>query len=275
MAEQTSDAPIPEEVQTPEVEEQNIEDTSQDVSDDESLEDMDFSFDDEEETKEPEGKESQDEEPEETEEEPESEEEQQSEEHPEEEPEAQEQEEQKDDKGEQKRRNDEFARQRIAERQAKEKAKAEAQDKYLQQADDDRDLAFRQLQIDAYNNRVEANSNKLQNSVDRALATIDLFKEGSPEVKEALVAEVEAFERANVVYDRNGDPVQVKGDLYEHLTQKADSIRRLIEVGARQSAKNKQVTKTKTIPTPSRTPKQPKIDPDLAAFDEEAGRWEE
>ncbi len=174
---------------------------------------------------------------------------------------------------EQKRRNDEFARQRIAEKQAKLEAKRQQQAEYLQTAEDDQTLALRQLQIDAYNNRIEANENKLQSGIDRAVANIDLFTKGAPEVKEELLKAVDDFEKLYVKYDKNGDPLVVEGDVYQYLTERADSIRRLTDVGARQNAKDRTKATTRTITPPSQTPKQPKVDPDLDAFDEEANRW--
>ncbi len=182
-------------------------------------------------------------------------------------------EEDKPDEEERKRQNDEYARKRIADREEKEKAKADSQSKYLEDAEDDRDLALRQLQVNAYNNQVENNRNKLQTSVDRAVAGIDLFTTGTPEAKEELVAAVEEFERANVRYDTNGDPIQINGDLYEHLTKKANSIRRLMESGARTAKTSQSKTKARTIPVPSKKPKEPTVDPDLAAFDDEVAKY--
>ena len=280
MTDITSDA---EEVEKP-IEAEVTDETSDnaDDSDDTSLEDMEFSAEEleEDDPEEEESEEQSDKSDEDSDDDDE--EDDESKDNPDE-PEAQDdskekadQEEQKElSPEEQKQRNDEFARKRIAEREDRDKAKAQAQDKYLEDAEDDKDLALRQLQVDAYNNKVERNRDKLQNGIDRAVANIDIFTKGSPEAKEALIAEVENFERASVQYDQNGDPISVNGDLYEHLTKRADSIRRLIDVGARQNAKDKKSVKTKTIPTPSKTPKEPKSDPDVDGFDEEVNSmWE-
>jgi hypothetical protein len=171
---------------------------------------------------------------------------------------------------EQRRRNDAYAKQRIAEKQ---KAKEEAQQEYLQSAEDDQDLALRQLQVDAYNNKIEFNQNKLQNGIDKAVAQIDIFSKGTPEEKEELLSALDEFEQHYVQYDQNGDPLNVKGDVYQYLSKKADSIRRLTSVGARQSLKQKNNAKTRTMATPSKAPREAKKDPDLAAFDEEANKW--
>ncbi len=163
--------------------------------------------------------------------------------------------------------------QREQERLAREGAKAEAQQEYLNNAEDNRDLALRQLQIDAYNNRVQTNSDRLSNGIDKAVASIDLFRTGSPEAKEELANSLDDFERMYVQKDENGDPVQVSGDVFQYLQAKAASIQRLTEIGARQQGDAKTKQKSKTMRTPSQTPKEPKVDADLAAFDEEASTW--
>lgn len=173
-----------------------------------------------------------------------------------------------------KKHNAEMAARRIAEKQAREQAKLEQQQKYLEEAEDNRDLALRQLQVDAYNNRVEKHKNNLENGIEKAVSTIDLFQSGSPEVKEILAQRLEDFERIYVDYDSNGDPVNVKGDVYEYLTKEADSIRKILNTGARNQVKAKEKAKARTETLPTRAPKEPKVDPDLAAFDEEVSKWE-
>lgn len=177
------------------------------------------------------------------------------------------------------RRNDEFAKQRIAEREARAQREAllaqtkqEQQESYLQEAEDARDLALRQLQIDAYNNRVETNASKLEIGIDRAVADIDIFRTGSDVEKEALARSLEDFERMYVRRDSNGDAVEVNGDVYQYLKAKSDEIRLLTGVGARTENKAKAKTKARTDVVPTRAPKEPRKDPYLAAFEEEASR---
>jgi len=180
---------------------------------------------------------------------------------------------------EQRRRNDEFARQRIAEREAKAQrdaqqaeAKRIQQEEYLQNAEDDRDLALRQLQIDAYNNKITANNSKLESSMDRAVADIDLFRTGTEVQKQALIKSLDDFEARYVQRDSNGDALDVSGDVYQHLQAKADEIRQLAGEGARIESKAKQQTKARTDIVPTKAPKTPRVDPYLAAFEEEANR---
>lgn len=172
-----------------------------------------------------------------------------------------------------KKHNAEMAARRIAEKQAREQAKAAQQREYLEQAEDDRDLALRQLQVDAYNNRVESMRNKLDSGIERAVASIDLFRDGSQEVKEELARRLEDFEAKHVQYDQNGDPVSVTADVYEYLQIEADSIKRLLNTGARNQTKAKSKAKARTETLPTRAPKEKAVDPDLAAFDEEVANW--
>lgn len=236
-----------------------------------ALEDMDVSFEDEEDTDESEDSEAEIEDTEPAESEEESKEDEQPEEQSEE---VADEEKAEDTTAEDtKKHNAEMAAKRIAERQAKEQAKQEQQQKYLDEAEDNRDLALRQLQVDAYNNKVESNQNKLTNGIERAVSSIDLFQTGAPEVKEALANALEKFEQMYVSYDSNGDPVAVKGDVYEYLQNEADSIRKILSIGARNQSKAKTNAKARTETLPTRAPKEPKVDPDLAAFDEEVAKW--
>lgn len=172
-----------------------------------------------------------------------------------------------------KRHNAEMAARRIAEKQAREQAKAAQQQEYLEQAEDDKDLALRQLQVDAYNNRVESMRNKLDSGIERAVASIELFRQGSPEVKEELARRLEDFEVKHVQYDQNGDPVNVTADVFDYLQKEADSIQRILNTGARNQTKAKSKAKARTETLPTRAPKEKAVDPDLAAFDEEVANW--
>lgn len=174
-----------------------------------------------------------------------------------------------DGKEERKRLNDEAAKARIARKQALEQAKRDHLQQRLYEAEDDRDLALRELQNEAYNTRVEANTSKLETGLDRAVADIDLFKDTAPtEARDELMASLDDFERMYVTRNQFGDVVKVEGDIYQFLQQKAASIRKLTGVGARQQAKAKQQVKARTDTLPSKAPKEAKVDADLKAFDD-------
>lgn len=183
-----------------------------------------------------------------------------------------------DDEAERKRRNDEFAKQRIAEREARQRQKEiqEAQEnvrleQYLKEAqDDDAEFTKRQAEVERLllsREKVAVNEEKLRIGVDKAIAKIDLFTAGTPEVKEELANAVDDFIAMYVEQDEYGNPVAVHGDITAFLQKKADSIRRIQGVGARQQVKDKEAVKARTVPLPSRTPKEPKADKDLEDFD--------
>lgn len=170
--------------------------------------------------------------------------------------------------------NREMAERRIqakAEREAKLKAD---QEQYLAEAGDDPlDIAVRQLQMDAYNNKITANANKLTNDYERAIKDFDVLRDATPEVQQEIDAAIDAFQAMHVTVDAYGNPSDVRGDLYQFLQTKADSIKKLTSIGAREQTKSKSKEKSKTFTPPTRAPKQAKVDPDLAAFEEEASKW--
>lgn len=177
------------------------------------------------------------------------------------------------DEDTQKAFNKEMAEKRIHEKQQRELTVKEQQDEYLATAEDNRDLAVKQLQIDAYNNKVEGNTNKLTNGYERALKDFDILADQSPEIKAEVDQAIDAFQAMHVTIDAYGNPTDVRGDLYSFLQNKAESIRRLTDRGVRKQADSKAKESSRVITPPSRAPKTPKVDPDLAAFDEEADKW--
>lgn len=187
-----------------------------------------------------------------------------------------------DVEAERKRFNDQMAKQRIAEREAREAARQAQQaleeerlQNYLAAAkDDDDELAIRQREVDNYKlqvERAEINAEKLELGIEKAITTIDLFRTGSDAVKKKLLDSLDTFEQMYVVKDAAGRPIEVKGDVYKHLVKEAESIRELTQEGAVQQAKTKEKAKARTITPPTRAPKEPKVDKDLDDFDK---AWE-
>lgn len=177
-----------------------------------------------------------------------------------------------DDK--QKAFNKEMAERRIQEKQKRDATLKEQQAEYLAAADPERpeDAALRQLQIDAYDNKVEANSNKLTNQYEKAINDFPILAEKTPEIMAEVDAAIDAFQAMHVTLDAYGNPTEIRGDLYTYLQTKADSIERLTGIRSANQKTSKEKEKSKTFSPPSRAPKEPKVDPDLAAFDEEANK---
>jgi len=173
---------------------------------------------------------------------------------------------------------------RIAEREAREKARQAEQaaeeatiERYLREAgDDEAELDRRKLNVEAYRvqqEKIQVNQERLQAGIDKAVATIDLFRTGSPEVQEELAASLDDFERMYVRKDEQGRPIEVLGNVYDYLQTKAASIKRMQATGATQQERSKSKQKSKTITPPQRAPKKKKSDPEMDAFDEEANRF--
>lgn len=236
-----------------------VEDTSIDTTEDGSLEDIEVDLEDESESEE-QSEDETDSESEETDADEESEVEKPK-------------EKQLSDEEKQKAFNKEMAEKRIQAKQQRELTLKQQQEDYLNKAEDNRDLALRQLQIDAYNNKVEGNTNKLTNGYERAIKDFSILASGSPEIKAEVDQAIDAFQAMNVTMDSYGNPIQVRGDLYEYLQSKAQSIEQLTQMGARRQDTAKGKERSKTLTMPSRAPQKPKVDPDLAAFDEEAAKW--
>lgn len=184
-----------------------------------------------------------------------------------------------------KARNDEYARKRIAERDARQREQEvkKAQEdirieQYLKEAESDAaELKYREAEVQQHlmqRERVVMNTEKLEVQMDKAIGSIDLFRTGSPEVKEVLGSAIDEFVISYVSTDEYGNPLEVRGDLYQHLQKKADEIRKLTGVGARQSSTAKAKTKARTQSVPTRAPREAKKDEGLSAFEEEAYRYQ-
>lgn len=146
----------------------------------------------------------------------------------------------------------------------------ESQQEYLAEAQDDQDLALRQLQIDAYDNKVTRNQDSLTTSYERALKDFDVLQTSDPVIQAEIDAAIDAFQAQYVTIDRYGNPTDVRGDLYATLQAKADSIEKLTGIRAKRQEQSKTKEKSKVLATPNRAPREPKKDPMLEAFDEEA-----
>lgn len=178
------------------------------------------------------------------------------------------------DEDKQKALNNEMAQRRIQEREARIARVREAQQEYVAEAannEDPLDAAVRQLQVDAYNNTVERTANTVTNQYQRAITDFPVLNTQDPVIQKEIDDAIDAFEARYVTIDSFGNPTDVRGDLYATLQAKADSIEKLTGIRAKRQEQSKSKEKSKTLTTPTRAPQKPKSDPDLDAFDEEAG----
>lgn len=180
------------------------------------------------------------------------------------------------DQDKQKAYNKQMAERRIQEKAAREAKVKEDQAKYIAEAAENRDpleLAVRELQVKEYNNTVSTVTSTLTNDYGKALKDFDVLNTNDPVVQAEIDQAIDQFQALNVTIDQYGNATEVRGSLYEHLQNKADSIRKLTSLGAVKQVKDKGKEKSKTLLTPTRAPKQAKSDPDVEAFDEEAKKY--
>lgn len=173
----------------------------------------------------------------------------------------------------QKQHNREMAERRLQEKEARIARVREAQAQYVAEAqenEDPLDAAVRQLQVDAYNNTVQRVESSVTNDYQRALNDNEILRNPDPVIQNRISKAIDAFQAQHVSIDQFGNPVDVRGDLYQYLQDEADDIARLTGIRNQRQTQSKEKQKSKALVTPTRSPKEPKVDPDLAAFDEEA-----
>src|SRR6185369_13799006 len=119
------------------------------------------------------------------------------------------------DEEKQKAFNKEMAERRILEKKQREQTQKEQQQEYLAEAEDDKELVIRQLQVDAYNNKVEGNTNKLTNSYEKAIKDFDILNSDDPVVKAEVDSAIDAFQAQYVTVDDFGNPIDVRSDFYQ------------------------------------------------------------
>lgn len=161
-------------------------------------------------------------------------------------------------------------------REAEEKSEAERLQRYLDEAEEDEvELKKRQIEVQQYvlqKERSQLMQDKLDVGINKAVAELKLTDMDEP-TKNYLARRLDDFETSRVIKDKSGNILEVRGDVYQYIKDEMDSISQFRSVGAREQAKKKQTEKARTVKTPTRTPKEKPVDPDLAAFDEEADMY--
>ena len=161
-------------------------------------------------------------------------------------------------------------------REAEQKREQENLTRYLEEARGDEDeLARRKLEVESHllnKQRSEVLEEKLDVSIQKAVIDLGL-KKMDDATKQYVARRLDEFEATRVLKDQNGRIVEVRGDVYQYLKEEIDSISQFRSIGAREQTKKKKVEQARTIPKPTRTPKEKPVDDDMAAFAEEADRW--
>jgi hypothetical protein len=167
---------------------------------------------------------------------------------------------------------------REAQRQIEEKQKLldkQARDQWLKQSEDEEELKAR-TDFLAKDDLITRESSVYQRELDVKItqAVTDLnLKKVAPEIRDAILDDIDDFERLFVVKDEQNRVREIKGDVYQYLQKKVGSYQRLMGIGAREQSAKKSNEKARTITVPTRTPKEKPVDPLLDAFDEEANSY--
>lgn len=131
---------------------------------------------------------------------------------------------------------------------------------------DQEQIAFKQQQQAFYQTTISTNVDRLSAQVDQA-RTIPIFQDMTPARERAFNDAIDEFLIKNVTTDALGNPLQVKGNLYDFLQTKASLIEDLRRDGAKQEKSDTAKQRAAVTPRPGGSPKPPKVDQDLADFD--------
>lgn len=160
----------------------------------------------------------------------------------------------------------EVARRRYEERQA---LKAEREQRILAQtkdyvtsADDDVDQRLRNMEVQAYNQLVSSNEDKLISEFERAVNSpeLQMFNPDSDQFNQkAYDIALKNYHAGYIEYDTNGNMVSLKGSLYEHLKEQSDLLSSAVKTGAFQQVRATKKMKSEADIKPAAQPKeQPK-----------------
>jgi len=162
----------------------------------------------------------------------------------------------------------EEARRRYEERQAyraEQRAKiAQETETYTAEAQDDYDQRLRAMEVQRYTELVENTQDKLVSEFERAKANPDLqiFNPDSKEFNQKIYDKaLRDYNAGYITYDTNGNPVGVKGSLYEHLTETAELYQDAIKSGQFQQVKAARQMRSSSDIKPAANPKEVTKDP--------------
>jgi hypothetical protein len=164
----------------------------------------------------------------------------------------------------------EEARRRYEERQrviAERRERVQEQTKdYVEQSEDEYDQRLRQMEVQEYTRTIENNENTLISEFERAKNNPDLqiFNPDSELFNEkAYDKAMRDYNAGYIGYDRNGNMVEIKGSLFEHLTETAELLKGAIKSGAVQQVRDSRKTKASADTKPAAPPKEQAKDPIL------------
>lgn len=168
----------------------------------------------------------------------------------------------------------EEARRRYEERQKaiqERRQRIQEQNKeYLENSTDEYDQRLRNMEVQQYSAVVENNENTLIGEFERAKANPDL-QIFNPENKEmfnekAYTKAMKDFNAGYIQYDEYQNMIQIKGSLFEHLTETAELLQGAVKSGAVQQVKATRNMQKSADSKPAAPPKETVKDPLLEIF---------
>jgi len=155
-------------------------------------------------------------------------------------------------------------------RQAERKAKTDEEtSNYVAESADDSEKRIRNMEVIQFNNMIQHNENTVVGEYDRVKAdpNLQMFNPESEEFNEKLTGKfVKLYEDANIKADANGNLIEVKGSLYEHLKETAGLFKGAIKDGKMQQVRDSNKNKSNSDPKPAAPPPEKKVDPIMEAL---------
>lgn len=164
----------------------------------------------------------------------------------------------------------EEARKRYEERQRaiaeRESRVREQTEDYVSQGEDEYDQRLRAMEVQQYSNLIANNEQKLITEFERVKANpeLSIFNPDSPEFSERVYNKaLQDYNAGYVSYDTNGNMVEVKSSLYDHLTETAELLRGATQQGQFQQVKATKTMRNRADSKPAAPPKETQKDPIL------------
>lgn len=161
----------------------------------------------------------------------------------------------------------EEARRRYEERQAliaerKAKIKEQTQE-YVDAADDETEQRLRAIEVQEYTRLIDHNEQSIIGEYERVKANpeLQMFNQESPEFNsKAYDKAIKDYNLGYLGYDTNGNLTEVKGSLYDHLTETAELINGAVKTGQIKQVRDSRKMKANADSKPAATPKETKKD---------------
>lgn len=131
---------------------------------------------------------------------------------------------------------------------------------YVKQGEDEYDQRLRAMEVQQYSALIENNENQLITEFERVKANPDL-QVFNPENKELFNEKIydkamRDYNAGYIGYDQNGNMTEIKGSLFEHLTETAELFQGAVKSGAVQQVRAAKKMQTTADSKPAATPKE-------------------